>query len=160
MTETEHMAVNGRRPPRDRSRGGRALAAERRIRALELRKAGANYRDIAATLEVSVGQAFADVRKSMSKLSEFEAEQAEDVRRLTLERLDGILAGHYIRAVQGCHRSALIVLKVIERQAKLLALDEPERHGDRRSDLGLYLHAKYGIRLDAPATSTAVGLLA
>lgn len=149
MAETEHLAVNGQQR-RDRSGGGRAIAAERRIQALELRKRGLGFREIARQLGVSLGQAHGDVQKAMSALADMELKCAEDAHRLDLERIDGLIEGHYQQAVSGDHRSAAIILRVLERRAKLLGLDAPDRDGGRSNDLELYLRSKYGVELGAP----------
>ena len=47
---------------------GRELAAERRIKALEMRKAGASYRQISDALGISIGQAHNDVASELGKL--------------------------------------------------------------------------------------------
>ena len=65
-------------------------AADRRQRALELRKAGASYRAIGAQLDVSEAQAHRDVRDALAHLAELELDLAREYRALEAARLDGL----------------------------------------------------------------------
>lgn len=65
-------------------------AADRRQRALELRKAGASYRAIGATLGVSEAQAHRDVQDALARLAELELTSAAELRALEMARLDDL----------------------------------------------------------------------
>ena len=69
-------------------RGQTESAANRRIKALELRKSGATYAAIANALGVSRTQAFDDIQRSLLELNQLEKTTVEELRRLELERLD------------------------------------------------------------------------
>jgi hypothetical protein len=105
--------------------GVREAAAERRVQAFELRKGGASYRAIGRALGVSEAQAHRDVMGRLSQLAKLEEGAADDVRKLELERIDGIILGHYGRAQNGDDKAARVVLQAMERRAKLLGLDAP-----------------------------------
>src|SRR6266481_7629724 len=60
------------------------------IQALELRAAGASFRQIGETLSVSKPRAFRIVRKTLDELVQHCQDTAERVRRLELYRLDKI----------------------------------------------------------------------
>ncbi|TCO47314.1 hypothetical protein [Actinocrispum wychmicini] len=106
-----------------------AAAAERRGRALELRKAGASYEQIAqqcgyshrATAHRAVTQALASVADEL----------AADVRTLELSRLDSMLMGLWRAARDGDASAVDRVLKIMERRAKILGLDTPADQTDR-----------------------------
>ncbi len=139
----------------------------RRVLALDLRTRGYTFRAIAADLDVSVGQAYADVEASLSELADLEHTKAIDVRRLYLERIEALIKGHYVSATDRVEaldkdgtkvtlspddKSARVILSALERGAKLLGIDAPEKHEvSAGSDVELYLRAKYGIGLEAEA---------
>ena len=74
------------------TRPGEAIA-ERRAMALELRKAGGSYREIARQLAVDVHTAHADVQAELAALRETTVGRAEELRDLELQRFDEMTAG-------------------------------------------------------------------
>ncbi|WP_341267048.1 hypothetical protein [Gordonia malaquae] len=96
---------------------------ERAVAALNLRRDGLPYREIAARLN------YADesgARKAVSRLLDrVEAEGVAELRRLESERLDALMAGHWSAAIAGDTDAARIVLGVIDRRTKLLGLNAP-----------------------------------
>lgn len=107
---------------------GKAEAAtERRLQALELRKAGATYRAIGARLGVSEAQSYKDVQTELQRIAAESADVAADVRTLELERLDALLLALWAQAKQGNQGAVDRVLRVMERRAKLLGLDAPTK---------------------------------
>lgn len=110
---------------------------ERRVRALDLRRNGASYRQISAALGVSASTAHEDVQVA---LRDSLAEPAEAVRKIMLERLDAMLLPLMRRATDPQLRDYQAVdrvLKILERQAALLGVDAP-----RRIDITGWLRAK------------------
>lgn len=97
--------------------------AEKHIRALQLRKSGMPYREIAAKLGYSgPSSAFNAVEQA---LRESIREPADSLRTLELERLDTSLLAIW-KAVQAGSLTAIDrALKIMERRAKLLGLDRP-----------------------------------
>jgi DNA-binding CsgD family transcriptional regulator len=75
-------ATTAQRPPRRGRRGQIETIAERRTIALELRKAGGSYREIARQLSVDVHTAHADVSAELAALRERTVEQAAELRDL------------------------------------------------------------------------------
>ena len=75
---------------RRRGPGQQEVIAERRVLALELRKAGASYREVARQLGVDVHTAHADVGAELAALRETAVAEATELRALELERLDGM----------------------------------------------------------------------
>lgn len=101
----------------------RIAAAEQRRRALELRKAGATYDQIAQ--QVGYTNRGSAHRAVMAALKEITAEPAQEVRQLELERLDAMLLGLWPAARKGNQGAVDRVLRIMERRAKLLGLDSP-----------------------------------
>jgi hypothetical protein len=98
-------------------------AADRQRRALELRRSGASFDAIAATLGYrSKSGAFKAV---MTGLRATLREPSEELRVLELERLDALLRGIWATACAGDPQALDRALRIAERRAKLLALDGP-----------------------------------
>ncbi len=107
--------------------GHDAIVIERRAQALQLRLAGARYRQIAVELKCSLNQAWKDVQNALTETNTLCSEQAEELRSLELERYDG-----YLRALQplidGTEsvaklRAIGVAINISARRAKLLGLD-------------------------------------
>ncbi len=100
-------------------------AHDKQLQALELRKAGVSYAAIAQRLGYRSGSgAHAAVGAALKRTQQ---EPADEVRRLELERLDGMLlaiAGQIKGGNQGAIDRAL---GIMARRAKLLGLDAPVR---------------------------------
>jgi len=121
--------------------GQSEIAAERRIRSLELRKAGLSYRQIGDQLGVSEMQAWRDVKGALEGLAKLEQGHARELRQLEVERIDALITALWVRArgrrVQ--HEDGTIedvppeypaldrVLRLMEARRRLLGLDvQPE----------------------------------
>jgi len=100
--------------------------AERRVKALDLRKAGASYRRIAEELKCDVETAYRDVQAELAHMREVAGDLAEEVRTLELRRLDDYTLGLTPAARRGDARSVQALMRVGERRAKLLGLDAPD----------------------------------
>lgn len=99
---------------------------EKKIKALELRKAGANYQSIADALGYKgPSGAFKAVQSGLRAVLK---EPAEELRTLELERLDGILMAIYPLARGGDNAAIDRCLKIMERRSRLLGLDAPAKH--------------------------------
>jgi len=98
---------------------------EREIACLRLRKAGLSYRAIAAELNISPSGAYKAVTRALRKLNEKSAEATAEVRALEVQRLDDLLENLWPYR----HKPAYVdrILRVMERRARLLGLDAPER---------------------------------
>ena len=100
---------------------------EARQRALELRREGMSYRQIAAIMKVYAHTAYGYVQAELNDLRDQTLEDTEALRDIELQRADEFLRslGAGIRA--GDPQSIGVAIKVMERRAKLLGLDAPER---------------------------------
>ncbi len=111
----------------------RLAAVEKQRLALELRKAGVSFPQIAAQLGYkSVSGAFDAVDSAIKRLLQ---EPAEEVRKLEVARLDHMLSAVWPSVQRGDERAVEMALKIMARRAKLLGLDAPkavELSGDLR----------------------------
>lgn len=97
---------------------------ERQIRALNLRKAGATFPEIAeAEGYASPSGAYEAVKAALKKTM---SEPAEELRQLELTRLDDMLASIWDAVLAGDTDSIATALRISERRARLLGLDRPD----------------------------------
>jgi hypothetical protein len=96
---------------------------ERRIMALNMRRAGASYREIATTLRCGLKTAERDVRHALAALAAEQRAGAEALRALEAARLDALQVAFWRKAVAGDVEAAKVVLRIFERRARLLGLD-------------------------------------
>lgn len=106
----------------------RVRAAERRVQAVELRKAGASYRRIGEQIGISRQAAHKLVTKALQDLNDKTAEDAAELMRLELERLDEmqLVATQKLRGEKALPAIDRI-LRIMDRRAKMLGIDAPER---------------------------------
>ena len=101
-------------------------AHDRHLRALELRKAGATYQQIADELGYSgprgAHKAVASALKATLK------EPADEVRALELARLDAALLAIWQRVRRGDEKAIDRLLSIMKRRMDLLGLAAPKRH--------------------------------
>ena len=122
--------VDGQGSPRPGGRrnvGRQVVIQERKLRALDLRKAGLSYRQIGEEMGVSYNTAFRDVRQALEALLEVEHDKADEVRRIELQRLDELWRGLWPDATDGDPAAVRAALSLMERRAKLLGLDAPAK---------------------------------
>lgn len=114
------------RKPESKSSQRRILAREREGRALELRKAGYTYAQIAAELGYkSVSAAYGAVVRAMEKL--VPVEDAEALRQLEREKLDKMERVLWQQAEGGDHAAIDRILRIMERRARLTGIDAPAK---------------------------------
>ena len=100
-------------------------AAERRITALELRKAGHTYQKIGEHLGCSESRARRVVVKELERIQEDLTEKADGIRSMELERLDTLFRQMYGMAVKGDQGAVDRCLRIMDRRSKYLGLDMP-----------------------------------
>jgi len=100
-------------------------AAERERQALELRKQGSTFDQIAQA--VGYADRSAAYKAVMRGLKATLREPADEVRALYLERLDYVMQCMAPRMAEGNPQAAAAYIKALERQAALLGLDAPLR---------------------------------
>lgn len=102
----------------------KANQAEKQLRALEIRKTGATYDEIAAQMGLaSRSVAFGLVKRAIRKIP---AEAATEVLSLELARLDALLVGCWTKATTGDPAAVDRVLRIMDRRAAFLGLDQPK----------------------------------
>lgn len=100
----------------------RATAAEKAKQALELRRAGWSYDDIAEEVGyANRSVAYKAVKRSIAAITR---EPAAELLELELARLDDMFSGLYESARNGDNFSVDRALKIMEQRAKLLGLYE------------------------------------
>lgn len=102
----------------------RLKAAQRQLKALELRRAGETFEAIAEQLDYS-GRGVA-YRAVMAALRKTLQEPADEVRKLELERLDELLRSLWPKAQDGNQGAVDRILRIMQRRALLLGLDAPQ----------------------------------
>lgn len=98
----------------------RALATERRRRAVELALGGATYEQIAA--EMGYANRGTVYRLVQQALRSREVCDIDQLRSIEVARLDALQAAHWEDALHGDVAAALIVLRVIDRRCRIQGL--------------------------------------
>lgn len=99
-------------------------AQQRAAKALELRKGGATFDQIAQQLGYAGrGKAFEAIQAALREVTR---EPAEELLELELQRLDALQNGLWPKASRGDTKSVDSTLRVMERRHKLLGLDDFE----------------------------------
>jgi transposase len=101
----------------------------RREKAVALKLAGKQYREIAKELGVSLETAYNDVMVVLERTRKSANESAQESRQIAIERADRILEKlePLLDNPRSAARAAEVILKAEERRAKLLGLDAPTR---------------------------------
>lgn len=116
----------------------RIKATIRRAFVLELRKSGKSYREIAAETINKFGAAklpngyderyaWFDVDTELKRLNSEMSDNAKEVRRLELERLDVLQDTLWPLAIGGNLAAIDRILRIAQRRAELLGLDAPTK---------------------------------
>lgn len=105
-----------------------AQIAERKLQALEFRKAGASYSQIASRLGISPTQAHRDVTSTLKELAKQREEQAEQLRELEAMRYDALQVSIWGRAIKGDLPAITTVLNIMRQRAQLFGLNEATKH--------------------------------
>lgn len=129
------MALGMRRPDMgsttNKTSKAKSESLVRQKQALELRRMGMDYRDIAAAIGVSKSQAHRLVTHALAEVRDEIASETGALRAEELSRLNRMLEGLWAKARRGDVYAVDRVLKISERRAKLLGLDAPVKlaHG-------------------------------
>lgn len=98
---------------------------EKEQRALELRKAGLTYDEIAKSLEMSKNGVWKAVNRVLEDVADEAKKEATGLRALEALRLDDLQKSLWARARKGDLAAMDRIIRVLERRAKLLGLDAP-----------------------------------
>lgn len=124
------MAVN------NATSAAKARKLDRQTRALELRRAGKGYTEIASIIGIGKSQAHRLVGAGLADAIAHVAADAVELRAEEVSRLDALLSSVWADARRGNHGAVDRVLRIMERRAKLLGLDAPERREVSGADGG------------------------
>ena len=92
--------------------------------AVDMRIAGASYRQIASQIGVSVGTAFTYTQKALQGTKQ---DAAEELRAAELLRLDRLMMAVWPRATGGDMDAIDRAIKIMDRRSRLLGLDIVEQ---------------------------------
>lgn len=112
----------------NRNSAAKARKLENQGKALELRRMGLGYSEIAQRIGCSLSTAHGYVDKAMAESRAQVDADAAVLKAEELSRMDAMLRGLWPDARKGHHGAVDRVLKIMERRAKLLGLDAPTRH--------------------------------
>jgi hypothetical protein len=115
--------------PQDKP-GDKEARRTRQRQALELRLAGADYRQIGVQLGVSMKTAFYDVQTELNRGEALARKNAEKLREIELARCDKMTLGLWPKARAGDVNAVRSVVTIMERRARLAGLDaQPSKDG-------------------------------
>src|SRR5262245_46964231 len=117
--------TEGRRRGRKRPPGDEAKRHARASQALDLRIAGATYRQIAAQLAVNERTVYYDVQQALATLDAATKDKAERLRDLEAARLDRLTVALAPGIKAGIPAAIMAAVRVMDRRAKLFGLDAP-----------------------------------
>jgi len=100
---------------------------ERRKQVAANVKAGLNYREIAAALNVSLGTVSNDMKVILRRWRKESVSLANDHITLELKRLDHAINAIWDDVLKGNRRAVEVMLKIQERRAKYLPLEVPRK---------------------------------
>jgi predicted transcriptional regulator len=109
----------------------RVNAADKRLRALQLRQEGLTYAKIAAELGVSVRRVRQLVDEEFARLLDQKQAVAVDAMEKNLKRLDDLLAAVWDEAMEGETEAVKTALAVIDRTNRMLGLEAPSKQETR-----------------------------
>ncbi|MFT4282590.1 helix-turn-helix domain-containing protein [Microbacterium sp.] len=112
--------------PRRTPTARRAAKATRMQEALTMRLAGVSIRTIATRMGVHPSTVYAWVRDAITGIP---AEQADELRRLELERLDALFSAVWRDALAGDTKAIDVCLRLMTRRAALVNLDASHAAG-------------------------------
>lgn len=111
-------------PAAKRSFKQRAEAAKRDAEVLRLRESGATFQEIHEQIGVSPSTAHGIESRYLQELKELGLENIDRARSIDLQRLDKMLLGVWGKATTGNLGAIEKTLRIMERRAKLLGLDQ------------------------------------
>lgn len=124
--------------PMPPSKAQRAVTAERRGKALQMRLAGTDYTTIAGALGYSDrAAACKDITRALEIRTRDQQQSADVLRGVEVARLDTLQEALWADALEGNFKMVETVLKVIDRRIRLLGLDQATKVIDSAVDAWL-----------------------
>lgn len=112
-------------PPRGVTK---TIAQVRRKTALALRCEGLTFEEIGEQLGITKQSVHEGVQKELRAVADERRTLAEHQVEFELAQIDTVIRGMAGPAEKGDARAAMAILKAMERRAKLLGLDAPDKH--------------------------------
>jgi transposase len=103
------------------------LARQREREALTYRLGGMKLWEIAQKLGVTEAGVSKMLSRTLDATSKEISEKAEELRAVQLERTEMMIRGLWSKAMVGDEKAVDTIRKLLERQARLLGIDAPER---------------------------------
>lgn len=103
------------------------VKADRDLRILELRRSGLSYAKIAAETGVAQQTAYKIVKGYLEKVAAECTEEAKELIALECERLDSLYKALEPKIEVGETKAITAATKIMERRARLLGLDQPDK---------------------------------
>ena len=113
--------------PKGHTNSDNIESASTAIKALEMRKAGASYQQIANTLGISKTMAHKHVKKALAELSKQNQQLAQTYRAMQVARLEALLAGIYTKATKGDLGAVEKARRVIDSISNLVGANAPQK---------------------------------
>ncbi len=101
-------------------------AHQSRRTAMELRTQGKTYREIGDEMGVCMQEAHRLVKSAIDRVVKKLDESADTYRVLQLDRIDKLIDASWGMAMEGSPQHIVVIIKLLERQAKLTGIDQPE----------------------------------
>lgn len=125
-------------------------ALDHSLKALELRKAGYTYAEIAKALKFSNGgAAYKAVQRVMT---EAVIESAKELKEIELARLDEMFSPIWTQAIQGNQKAIQTALMIMARRAKLMGLDQDNVKVEGEGTIQLLWDAPSILQKETPIT--------
>lgn len=109
-------------------RKAKAVATVRGKDALALRCEGFTFEQIGARLSVSKQRAHQLVKDALAAVAAERKDLAEHQLAFELSQIDSVIRGMAAKSARGDAKAGMTILKAMERRAKLLGLDAPDKH--------------------------------
>lgn len=130
------------------------VALDNSLKALELRKQGKTYAEIAKRLHYCDGSAaYKAVQRAMKEVLQ---EPVKELKELELARLDQLQNALWPRASKGSGKAIEVLLKVMARRAKLMGLDQDNIKLDAEGLVQLIWDAPAILPKETPTTKDAL----
>lgn len=128
--------------PRGAKTRNQAYRRERQRQALEYRKLGVSYREIARAMHISPATAHDYVTDALQEITR---EPAEEVLALELDRYDQLLMGHFTAAAGGDTFATQQVLAIMARIERLHGVESPKEQDGAAETAGMLAQVFQGI---------------
>lgn len=113
--------------PKKRTTPQAVEKVEQRSKVIHLRLQGYSFSEIAASSGISKTRAYQIVQEYIQEYRKDHAESIEQMVELDSQRMDNLMRALWTRFNDGETPAAGLILKLLERRAKMLGFDAPEK---------------------------------